>query len=271
MKQLHKTVLIGLLSLGLPHVVHAATALSGTLSINPGITTLDEVTSEYIYQGGSYFRMGNALRLGQALGPGAALMQGSDGGIVLGQYQNFVLNPDVPRPQGWKGDTNGDGIPDGAAGTEYGNTPVSGGGLIVQSFLFAGTPTYVGTNPVSYQSGNAHPAPSAEITNCVGNICTLSLQLASWEVMWNGSAFEQGPRPVNTGPFTLATGTFDQSNNSYSVLWASQINGGPFDGVTTRWYLGGVLVPIPEPATYSMMVAGLLMLGGAWRLKRRHV
>ena len=262
MKQLHKTALIGLLSLGLPQVVLAATAISGTLSINPGLTTTAADGSLY-YQGGSYFHMGNALKLGNAIGSGAALVQGSDGGIVLGQYQNFVLSPDVPHPQGWK--------LNGAAGTGYGTTPTSGGGIIVQPFLFAGTPTYVGTNPVSYQSGNAHPAPSAEITNCVGNICTLSLQLESWEVMWNGSAFEQGPRPVNTGPFTLATGTFDQSNNNYSVLWASQIKSGPFDGVTTRWYLEGTLVPVPEPATYSMMAAGLLMLGGAWKLKRRHV
>ena len=270
MKHYQKAVLVTLINLGLSHAVSAAT-LNGTLTITPGIIIFDEVIGDNIYQGGSYFVMGRAPRVGGILGTGAALLPGSDGGIKLGQYQNFVLDPDVPHPQGWQGDINGDGIPDGAAGAGYGGTPVSGGGNIVQPFSFAGVPTYVGTNPISYQSGNGHPAPSAEITNCVGSICTLSLQLESWEVMWNGSAFEQGPRPVNTGPFTLATGTFDQSNNHYSVLWASQINGGPFNGVTTRWYLEGVLVPVPEPATYSMMAAGLLMLGGAWRLKRRHV
>lgn len=270
MKHYQKALLATLISLNLSHGVYAAT-LNGTLTINPGITPVDAITGEYIYQGGSYFVMGKALTIGKLLGAGAALLPGSDGGIKLGHYQNFVLDPDVPHPQGWKGDTNGDGIPDGVAGTEYGTTPVSGGGTIVQPFQFGGTTlVHVGTNPISYQSGNAHPTPSAEITNCVGSICTLNLQLESWEVMWNGSAFEQGPRPVNSGPFTVATGTFDQSSNSYSVLWVSQINGGPFNNVTARWYLEGTLIPVPEPATYSMMAAGLLMLGGAWRLKRRN-
>jgi hypothetical protein len=267
MNQLQIAALCALFSLSLSPVA-SAVALDGKLTITPGVTGTD-ANDNPTYMGGSYFKFGAAAVIGGSFVSAVTLSPGSDGGIVLGQYQRFVLDPDVPHPQGWQGDTNGDGIADGSAGAGYGATTVSGGGDIVAAFQFFGNDTYLGTNPVSYQSGLAHPAPTADITDCVGNICTLSLQAEAWEVMWNGSAFEQGPRPVNTGPFTLATGTYDLSDNSYSVTWASQINQGPFNGVTGRWHLEGTVVAVPEPASSGMMAAGLLMLGGAWRLKKQ--
>lgn len=237
-----------------------AAYLSGVMLIDAG--TRDDGG----YTGGSYFAMGannpngNAAMLIPSLSPG---------GIVLGSYQNFVLDPDVPHPQGWQGDTNGDGIPDGAAGTGYGRTPTNAGNLI-QPFSFFGTSTYVGTNPVSYQSGNPHPAPTADVdmSTCVGSTCNISVDLSSWEVMWNGSAFEQGPRPISSQPFVLATGTYDLITQAYSLNWTSQINGGPFSGVTGYWHLEGTVSSVPVPAAAWLFGSGLLGLIGFARNKK---
>lgn len=232
---------------------HAA-SLTGVMLIDPG------VKSGGIYTGGSYFAMGANNPNGSA-----AMLQPQPtgpGGIELGSYQNFVLDPDVPHPYNW------DGL--GAqAGTGYSTTPAAQSNMLLP-FSFFSNPTYVGTNPIAYQSGIAHPAPTADIdmASCVGSSCTLSVELSSWEVMWNGSAFEQGPRPVNTGPFILATGTYDLVTHAYSLGWTSQISGGPFNGVTAYWYLEGTVVPVP--AAVWLFGSGLLGLMAMTRRKMKN-
>lgn len=221
----------------------AVVDLAGNLLINPGIR-------DTAYTSGSYFAMGANDPNGNAV----MLQPGSAGGIVLGTHQNFVLNPDVPHPYNWDGKGAG-------AGTGYSGVPTTASTLLLP-FSFFGTPTYVGTNPVSYQSGLSHPVASATLDTaaCGGTVCTLNIELSAWEVMWNGSAFEQGPRPVATGPFVPAVGTLDLSNNFYSVTWASQINGGPFSGVTGYWHLEGTFVPVPIPASLWLFVSGFGLL-----------
>lgn len=229
-----------------------ASAITGTMLINPGI-----YSASGAYVSGSYFSFSSA-------GAGVALVptvSPDPGGIVLGTYQNFVLNPNVPHPYNW----NGTG---GSAGTGYGTTPTTLG-TIIQPFDFYGTLTYVGTNPVSYQSGNSFAAPTADISNCVGTSCTLSVDLSSWEVMWNGSAFQQGPRPVNTGPFVPAVGTYDTATHAYSLTWTSQISGGPFNSVIGHWHLDGTIVrPVPLPGAVWLFGSGLLGLLGLARRRR---
>ena len=222
------------------HTSLHATSLNGLMTIDAGDSS-----------GGSFFAMGTALVY---LAPGTA------GGISLGDYQNFVLDPDEPHPENWDGE--------GAlAGTGYGSTPVQEG-TILQPFDFFSTATYVGTNPVSYQSGNAHPAPTADVdmSNCTGDVCALTVDLSAWEVMWNGSAFEQGPRPVNTGPFILAEGSFNVVTNEYVLDWDSQILGGPFSGVPASWHLEGTLVPVP--AAVWLFGSGLIALFGFARSRK---
>jgi hypothetical protein len=102
-------------------------------------------------------------------------------------------------------------------------------------------------------------------------VCVITVDLSSWEVFWNGSSFQQGPRPSNTGPFELATGTFDTTTNHYELNWASQIKQGPFNGVKGYWhvegeYVGSTVVPIPAAAW--LFGSGLLGLAGAMRRRK---
>jgi hypothetical protein len=203
--------------------------------------------------------------------PASKLRPGSDGGVLLGQYQNFVLDPDVPHPAGWQGDTNGDGVLEGAAGGGYGTTPVTQANMVLP-FSFFGQFVYMGTNPISYQSGEAYSAPSADVdlSSCAANVCTLALDLSAWEVMWNGNAFQQGPRPDNTGPFVLAEGTYNLDTQFYSVTWTSHIKGGSFNGVIATWHLEGTHVgsspsTVPVPASLWLLGSGLVGLIGVAR------
>lgn len=233
---------------GASSVSAATVPLSGTMQIE---AVTRDVNGNFV--SGSYFSMGGNDPNGAA----AVSLHPTDspdpGGIVLGTYQNFVLDPDVPHPYNW----NGNGA---AAGTGFNGTPTTAG-TIVSPFKFFGVSTYVGTNPVSYQSGNSHTAPTAavDLGNCVGDVCAMTIDLSSWEVMWNGSAFEQGPRPVSTGPFVLATGQYNIVNHDYSVEWSSQINGGPFNKTTGYWHLEGTVVPLPGAVwLFGSGLAGLL-------------
>ena len=248
-----------------------AVQLNGLLTIDAGIKANTEVSPGVyanVYQGGSYFAMNSNNPNGNSV---AMLSPGTAGGIQLNTFQNFVTDPDVPHPQGWKGDINGDGIPDGAAGGEY-NALVSEGSAF-SSFKFFGVDTFIGLNPVSYQSGLSKNAPTLDLVSgsCVNNICNIAVDLSAWEVYWNGSVFEQGPRPDNSNPsFDLAMGTIDTVTGRYTLDWSSQILGGAFNGVMGFWHLEGQLTSIsavPVPAAIWLFGSGLIMLFG-WSRKK---
>jgi hypothetical protein len=261
------SLLLGLSVSGASSSVIAA-PISGYLSIDSGFASGTDADGNEIYGGGSYFKFGQPQIVGNIFSSAYSLLSpGTDPGLAVGlnSYQPFVLDPDTPHPQGWDNGQPGGG----SAGAGYGVTPVSGGGLGIEAFAFGSANVYIGTNPVSYQSGLSFPAPTGDISNCMNNVCTLSLELSSFEVEWNGTAFQQGPRPNNTQPFVMATGTFDQSTNHYDVTWSSQILGGPFNNVTASWHLEGTVMPVPEPSAAGMMAAGLVLLGMAARLRKR--
>ena len=219
-----------------------AVELDGLMTVNPkliglvpilddnGDPVLDPTTGEIVYFRkpryieGSYFAMG-------ANNPNNSASQegGPAGGITLGTHQPFVLSPDVPHPP---------------SGTGYAGTPASLT-TAMQTFQFFGVNTYIGLNAVSYQSGNAKPAPSATV-DAAGN---LSVELSSWEVIWNGSVFEQGPRVSAATGFAPATGTYDYETGNYSIGWVSKIVGGPFSGVPGHWHLEGTILADPADAT----------------------
>lgn len=186
-------------------------------------TGLPVLSSSPVFTGGSYFAMGSN-------NPNTGVSQegGSAGGIILGTHQNFVMSPDIPNPP---------------SGTGYAGTPTSIS-TAMKTFKFFGVDTYGGTNPVSYQSGLSKPAPIATV-DAAGN---LSMDLSSWEVAWNGSVFEQGPRVSAAGGFIPATGTYDYDTGDYTIDWMARIVGGPFNGVPGYWHLEGTILADPVDA-----------------------
>jgi hypothetical protein len=97
----------------------------------------------------------------------------------------------------------------------------------------------------------------------------MTLEISALEVFWNGSIFEQGPRPDNTGSFMLATGTYNLDTKFYSITWDSQIKNGPFNGVHGFWHLEGTHVaPVPVPAAVWLFGSGLIGLAGLTRRAR---
>jgi hypothetical protein len=67
---------------------------------------------------------------------------------------------------------------------------------------------------------------------------TLTADLSSWAVAWNGQHFNQGaPKPGASGG--QATGTFDEGTGRFTLDWTSKIAGGPFNGFTGVWHLEG--------------------------------
>ncbi len=267
---LSSVIALGALSQSALAIPVGGTHLTGLLKVDPGIKVSTPITlpdgtvfTRTRYVSGSYFVMNKNT-------PNAAAMlrPGTSGGIMLGTYQNFVLSPNIPHPKGWKGDIDGDGIPDGAAGAGYNNVPPTYPSGSAVLFRFFGVDTYVGLDPISYQSANAHPAPSAgvDMASCVNNTCNIVADFSSWEVFWNGSVFEQGPRPDNAGPFGLATGTYNLATNKYNLNWVSQIKGGPFGGVVAYWHIEGTVVPVPAAAW--LFGSGLMALLGLGKRRK---
>lgn len=252
--------MFGGLALSVAATVAEAVALDGRLYLDGYAEDVDGY-----YADGSYFAMGANDPDGNV----GRLRPAANGGYIeLGSFQNFITNEDIPHPQGWQGDTNGDGIPDGAAGAGY--TGLASPANIFAAFSFFGVSTYVGTLPTSYQSGIANVAPTADVdlANCTGSVCAMTVDLSSWAVYWNGSSFDQGPRPSNTGPFVLAMGTLDLTTNHYELNWVSQIKQGPFNGVKGYWHVEGTYSAVPVPAALWLFGSGVLALFGFAKSKK---
>ena len=243
-----------------------AVPLDGNLNIDAGTKGTDWYTKDpdtgdnipanegdagayTLYLNGSFFTMAKPPNPNHAV----MISPGATAAIILGTSQNFVLDPDEPHPQGHPDAPYG-------AGSGYGTALVSESGVLAP-FEFFNNPTYVGINPIGYQSGEVHPAAGADVDldSCVDNVCDMTAELSGWEVMWNGTAFEQGPRPDNTLPFELANGSYNLLTNFYSLQWSSQIKGGSFDSITGTWRIEGthgqfVSLPSSNDGNVSVVV-----------------
>ena len=249
--------LIAMFAVAFITTVHAATLLTvDPLDIvtrdkldengDPVIGRGGRIVQEEVSRTGSYFKMA---------GSEASLSSGSAGGIILGTYQDYTLN-DGPHVE--------------KEGKGYSQDAVISESTAVSTFQFFGVTTYIGLNAISNQTGNAAPAPEIFMGDCISGICGLTAELSAWEVFWNGNVFEQGPRPSNAGPFTLAEGTFNQLTNEYVLEWQSQVKGGAFNGQLALWHLEGTVSEIstvPVPSAVWLFGSGLIGLVGVARRK----
>ena len=193
--------------------------LVGTFSIDPGAFSGGEAS-------GSYFRMvqsGGTVADGPFLPNGDStagdqtytlLEPGTDGGLVTGGFQ-----PD-PDP----------------AYDDAGNALAD---AIITPTPFFGVGFSLSTNEEDPQTGEA--VDPVSVTNDDG---TLSGQTSAVSASYSNQAFNQGaPKPDGSSPgqTTEVTGTYDEATGVYTLEWASQIVGGPFDGFTGVWHLEGTL------------------------------
>lgn len=193
---------------------------------------------------GSRFRM--VVPSGNAGGPYASnsnspcgdqtytpLAPGSDGGLVTGSYQP------APNP-GFDGS---------------GNSLAS---RITKPTLFYGVAFSTSTNPVDPQTAVQVAAPTISVTNG-----KLSGDLRAFAASWNRQEFNQGaPKPDGSSPGNTAapSGTYNAATGAFTLVWASQIQGGPFNNFTGIWHLEGTFAPAqgtssttaaPSPTTVS--------------------
>ncbi|HEY5142218.1 MAG TPA: hypothetical protein VII98_01835 [Solirubrobacteraceae bacterium] len=191
------------------HARSAATtaSLSGTLKIRAGTFAAGKPA-------GSYFRMALPGGANYFANPGSSatdksytlLKPGTAGGLVLGKYQSAA--------------------PFDASGN-------SQAGAIIRPTPFAGILFGVATLRREPAGAPASAAPSATLKGS-----KLSVQISALTAAWNKLFFNQGtPKPGSRKP--LATGTFKQKTNAYTLDWRSTIAGGPFNGFTGVWHLEG--------------------------------
>jgi hypothetical protein len=182
----------------------------------------------------------------------APLGQSASGSYVEMLTGSGAPLPNLSSPSGNKDYTTfAPGVDGGISTVAYEPAPspafaqgTSGNALaddIVQPVGFEGTNFSVDTNPTDVQTGQPDPIP--QIYNNNG---ALSGQITAWDAQWNGQSFNQGtPKPDGTSPgaTTALSGTYDASTGAFTLTWRSQIIGGPFDGFSGVWHLGGTFVP----------------------------
>jgi hypothetical protein len=197
------------------HAAAKGTALTGLLTVTKGSCAAATAT-------GSWFKMATAGGTADK-GPFVtnadsgctdktvtSLVPGTDGGLRTGAYQA------QPTPVF---DAKGNSLSK----------------AIVGPVRFFAVDFGVATNAKDPQTGTAAPAPSVTVDGS-----TLTADLSSWGVSWNGQHFNQGsPKPGASG--AKAIGTYDAATGAYTLQWTSLIKGGPFNGFTGIWHLEGTV------------------------------
>jgi hypothetical protein len=196
--------------------------LVGTFALTPGTCDASGAAS------GSYFRMvlpGGTLADGPFFAnPDSSCSTstyipaepGADGGLVTGTYQ--------PQPT--------------PAFSATGNSLAAG---IIKPQSFTAIDFSVSTNPVEPQSGDKTPKPTITLTRK-----KLTGDLRAISASWNNQDFSQGsPKPDGSRPGLTkpVKGTYDAATGAFTLDWASQIVGGPFNDFTGVWHWVGTFQP----------------------------
>lgn len=119
---------------------------------------------------------------------------------------------------------------------------------------------------------------------------TLTFSAFDWAGLYHsmdGSYYAFFPLQPDAGSFTvhnlyaLSDLDGDAATNQYAyrlgfkhqILLNEDPSGGSFTGITTYWILEGVITttPVPEPATYGMIFAGLGLVGLVTRRRNQRV
>ena len=174
---------------------------------------------------GSYFRMvqpGGKVAKGPFVTNGDSpcpdktwtpMEPGADGGLVIGEYQ---ANPKPPF------DAKGNGTAD----------------LITEPQTWFAVGFSLSTNPTDPQT-KEDVSPVSVFADADG---TLSGDVSSLSAAWNGQFFNQGaPKPDGSTPGNTEplSGTYDAETGAFTLEWASQIVGGPFNNFTGVWHFEG--------------------------------
>lgn len=197
------------------------TALVGTFHLTPGKCSTGTPTGSYfrmIDRGGTvahgkYFRNPDSPCKDQSF---SVQQPGTDGGLITGSYQ--------PSPS----------KPFDAAGNSLATK-------IAQPGTFTAIKFGVETDPVDPQTHKKVPAPAIYDNNG-----KLTGQLEAFSASWNNQYFNQGsPKPGGALPglTTPVSGTYDAKTGQFVLTWASQIQGGAFDGFSGYWHLQGHFTP----------------------------
>jgi hypothetical protein len=100
----------------------------------------------------------------------------------------------------------------------------------------------VSTNAVDPQTQASAPAPSISFNSAD----QISGNLSAWAASWNKQEFNQGaPKPGGGVPGNTMgspVGSYDPVTGAFTIIWASQIVGGPFNNFTGVWHLQGTFV-----------------------------
>lgn len=163
--------------------------------------------------------------------PAAAYLYGTGAADITDQVSSIGFTPTAAQPSG-----------------------VAGAGSIVSFTFGTGATDQVNT----YTVGTA-----PVFTGAFANGAT-TFDISSFTAAWNGTVFNQG----NSAAAMTLSGCTGTSCN-YTMSWMSTIVGGPFNGQTGSWVLGGTIAAVPEASTYGMMAAGLAMVGFVARRRTR--
>ena len=142
---------------------------------------------------------------------------------------------------------------------------------IVQVSQFTGFPILTYTAAANLDDSPAPgtipggPVPTGLLDTVTG---TISMDLSSWFMTWNGNQMNAGTGKNDGVTSALATGTWNPITGEYFLSWTSQVTG-TLTG-TSFWELSGTATPsaVPVPPAVWLFGSGLLGLVGAARRKK---
>jgi hypothetical protein len=112
---------------------------------------------------------------------------------------------------------------------------------ITKPARFYGVLFSTSTNAIDPQTGAHVAAPTLAVQNGA-----ISGDLRAFAASWNRQEFNQGaPKPDGSTPGNTArpSGHYNADTGAFTLDWASQIKGGPFNNFTGLWHFEGTFVP----------------------------